>query len=112
MATKMPNIGQLDRRIEIQEPVETRTQSGSVSTTWNRVARCWAMVSYASTGNKEDVLGDMPVATTRQQFTIRYRDGLTEKMRIVYQGQYYNMLPPFEEVGRRAFLTIPAEKQV
>lgn len=112
MPEKTPRIGQLDRRIVIQEPTETRTATGGVETTWADWARCWAGVSYPLTGNNEDVQGDQPVATTRVQFTIRYRDGMSEKMRILYAGEYYDMEPPFAEVGRKQYMIIGAQKQV
>lgn len=111
MPEKSPRIGQLDRRIEIQEPTEARTATGGVETTWAAVARCWAGVSYPLTGNREAVEGDQSVATTRVQFTIRYRDGLDKKMRILYSGEYYDLLPPFAEIGRKQYLIIPAQKQ-
>lgn len=112
MAEKTPRIGQLDRRIEIQEPTETRTATGGVDTAWAAVARCWAGVEYPLTGNGEDVQGDQSVATTRVVFCIRYRDGLTEKMRIVYKGDNYDLLPPFQEIGRKQYMKIPAQKQI
>lgn len=111
MAEKTPSIGDLDKRIEIQQATETRSASGGVSVEWTAVARCWAGVSSPLTGNSQEVLGDQIVATTRVLFTIRYRDGLDKKMRIVYQGRYYDMLPPFQEVGRKQFLNIPAQEQ-
>ena len=111
MATPANYVGQLDRRIEIQEPTETRSDSGGVDTSWTAVVRCYAGVAYGKTGNSESVAGDQPVATTRVEFTIRYRTGLTETMRILYAGEYYNMLPPFREIGRRQFMAINAEKQ-
>jgi len=112
MPEKTPRIGQLDRRIEIQTPTETRTATGGVETTWAAFARCFAGVTYPLTGNNEDVLGDQPVATTRVMFTIRYRDELTEKMRILYAGEYYDLMPPFAEAGRKQYLIIQAQKQV
>lgn len=112
MADKAPHIGTLDRRIEIQQCAESRTASGSVTEAWSAVARCWAAVSYPNAGNSEDVMGDQLVATTRVDFTVRYRDGIDEKMRVLYQGKHHYILPPIKEVGRRAFLTIPTQKQV
>lgn len=106
-----PKIGQLDRRIEIQSFTDTRTATGAAERTWTAVARCFAGVSYPLTGNREDVEGDQPVATTRVTFTIRYRDGLNESMRILYSNKYYNLLPPFAEVGRKQYLQINAQEQ-
>lgn len=112
MTEKTPRIGQLDRRIEIQEPTETRTATGGVGVTWAAFARCWAGVAYPLTGNNEDVQGDQAVSTTRVVFSIRYRDGLNAKMRILYAGDYYDLMPPFSEVGRKQYLTIQAQKQL
>lgn len=111
MATT-PKIGQLDRRIEIQSPTSTRTATGGVDVTWTALYRCFAAVSYPLTGNQEDVEGDQSVATTRVTFTIRYRDGMDETMRILYSGEYYDLMPPFAEVGRKQYLTISAQKQI
>lgn len=110
----IPRIGQLDRRIEIQESTELRSATGSRTLEWTAVARCWAGVEHANTGNNEQVAGDQPVATTRIKFIIRYRSGLTENMRILYNSEYYDMLPPFEHLGRGndGYLVIPAQKQV
>lgn len=104
--------GQLDRRVEIQESTETRTSRGSVAETWTTVARVWAGISFPSSGNSEGVEADQVVSTTRVAFTIRYRDGITEKMRIVYGNENYAIIPPIEEHGRKQFLILRAEKQV
>ncbi len=104
--------GQLDRRIEIQEPTETRTARGSVTETWTTIARVWAGLSFPSSGNAESIEADQLVATTRVVFTIRYRDTITEKMRIVYGNENYSIIPPIEEQGRKTYLLIRAEKQV
>ena len=41
-------------------------------------------------------------------FIIRYRDGINQKMRIMYNGVYYDILNKFE-IGRREYLRLPAK---
>jgi len=104
-------IGKLDQRIEIQQKTAVRSATGSATATWSTVARVWAGLSYQSSGNSEQVEADQILATTRVAFTIRYRDGLSEEMRIVSDGKNYDIIPPMEQIGRKMYLKLRAELQ-
>lgn len=103
---KAPFIGQLDRRICIQQPVTSRGSSGQEVTTWTTFAECWASIEYPGTKSDEGVIADQEVSTTFTVFTIRYRDGIGQKMRVVYGGDYYDIQNKFE-IGRKEFLRLP-----
>ncbi len=101
-------IGQLDRRIRIETPTATRGSSGQELLTWATFAECWAGVEYPGTKSDEGVIADQEVSVTTVVFVIHYRDGLNQKMRIVYNDEYYDILNKFE-VGRRQYLRLPAK---
>ena len=101
----------MDRRIEIQTSAAARSTTGQELLEWTCLVRCWAAVAFPMTGSAEKVDGDQKVATTRTEFYIRYRDGLNEKMRVLYNGQYYDIMN-IVEVGRKEFMTLEAQKQV
>lgn len=101
-------IGQLDRRIRIETPTSTRGTSGQELLTWDTFAECWAAVEYPGTKSDEGVIADQEVSTTFVYFIIRYRDGINQKMRIVYNGENYDILNKLE-IGRREFLKLPAK---
>lgn len=101
-------IGQLDRRICIETPTSTRGTSGQEVLTWDTFAECWAGVEYPGTKSDEEVIADQEVSMTFVYFIIRYRDGIGQKMRILYNGDYYDIQNKFE-IGRREFLRLPAK---
>lgn len=103
---KTTYIGQLDRRIRIEHSTSTRGSSGQEVLTWSTFAECWASVEYPGTKTDEGVIADQEVSTTFVYFTVRYRDGIDQKMRIVYNNQYYDIQNKLE-IGRREFLRLP-----
>ena len=107
---KAINIGELNRRIEIQQEVATRGTSGQEILTWEQLACVWAKATYTLTGSGEDVTANQVIVTTRTDFVIRYRSGLDEKMRIVYNGSNYGILNIHEFQERNRFLMIQAHK--
>lgn len=101
------NIGQFDRRICIEAPSTSRGASGQELLTWSTFAECWASVEYPGTRTDEQVVADQEVSITSVIFRIRYRDGLNQKMRILYNSNYYDILNVLE-VGRKDYLRLPA----
>ena len=110
MRKKGINIGELNRRILIQQETATRGTSGQEVLTWANLADVWAKVDYPTTGSGEDIDGNQVIVTTRADFIIRYRDGIDEKMRIVYRGSNYGILNINEMQERNHFLLLQAHK--
>ncbi len=98
--------GELDRKIVIESATETRDDYGAVVQTWATFATVWA--------RKRDIRGSEQF--TAQQvnariaatFTVRWLDGVTEKMRISYDGQTWD-IRSINEIGRREGLELYAE---
>ena len=99
-------IGELDRRILFQNPVETKQSNGELLISWNSHGYRWAKVEpfMATEINENERLSVYSKAT----FTVRYDSALNEKMRIYFDGKIYN-IQGYTEIGRRQFMTIEAE---
>lgn len=112
MKKAQTSIGELNRRIQIQRATVSASATGMEVRTWETLYTLWAKVEFPQTGQQEIFLGDQQVATTRVNFTIRHRDGLGEKDRVVYLEQEYDILNIIEHGGRREYLIIQAEKRI
>lgn len=81
LASKV-TIGQLDQRIRIQEPVITDGSAGSdIVSSWADVVTVWASVTQRLGG--ESMEADRLTYNESTLFTIRYREGLNVRMRVV-----------------------------
>jgi len=107
---KKAGIGELNRRIVIQEETATRGTSGQEILSWATLYTCWAKIDFPGIGSGEQVDNDQVIVTTRLDFTIRKRDGIDEKMRVVYGGSNYSIININEHGGRNEFLLLQAQK--
>lgn len=97
--------GNLDRRITIEQATETQNAVGEPIVTWSTFATLWA--------SKRDVTGREPFTSQERYaevdtiFKIRWIDDLSAKMRISYDGRYYDIIR-FNELGRKEAIEIMA----
>lgn len=98
-----------DRYIEIQQATETIDTNGQAIQTWSRWQRARAKVESVSPS--EIFTADRTVSKKVRKFTFRYLDGVTPKMRILYESEYYNILliNELEQGGRHFWLQITGE---
>lgn len=101
-------IGNLNRRIDIYTQTTTADTYGATVETDSLVRSTWAQIEPAS-GN-EALEGKKDTATRAVKFMIRYRTGMTEKMKIKYDGSFYN-ITAIEEPDKKRTLVITAEKK-
>ncbi len=104
------NPSQLNRRIGIYKLNKTATSTGGFNETWTSVATVWAKVKNMS--GTELVRADQLGATAFTDFTIRYRSGIDETMKIVFRNKDYQIrhINNIDEADR--FLVIKAERGV
>lgn len=98
--------GRLDRRLVIERPIRDEVDSiGSPITTWEvvHVARC--QVLPVSGG--EVVRSGVERAVKLVRFVVRWME-ITEGDRVVYDGEYWNILH-LKEIGRREGIEILAQ---
>lgn len=101
--------GRLDRRITFEQEVETGSDdSGQPVTAWQQVGpACWAQKIDAGARQFFESAKENVEQTTT--FKLRWRDDVTQTMRIVCEGAVYEILPgAIKELGRREGLEIIA----
>lgn len=98
-------IGDLDRRIVVQQASTTQDSYGQPIETWTAVATVWAQVTPMrgrETFGSEQVLDRGP-----QRFRIRYRSDVTVQHRLSYNDIIYQ-IHDVQEVGRHEGLDLIA----
>jgi SPP1 family predicted phage head-tail adaptor len=100
------NIGQLDRKITIQEATLTKDAAGEEVETWGTYATLYAKKARKSAN--EGVSSEQLIATRVETFQARYKAGVTEQMRVIESGLIYN-IRGISEIGRKQGLEITAE---
>ena len=100
------HAGKMDRRITIQRREETQAPSGATAPNWINWAVVWAQVIPVS--GREYIAARQLQAERTTRFLIRWRAGVVSTMRILYDGQAYE-IRAIAEIGRRDGLDIRAE---
>lgn len=99
--------GSLNRRITLQAPVVTRDAYGGAVTTWSDVATVWAAVIPMR--GRELFAAQQVVALAEIKIRMRYRAGVDEAMRIVFDGKHYG-IQHIAEIGYRDGLELLVSK--
>jgi SPP1 family predicted phage head-tail adaptor len=112
MLSTKEHIGRLDRRITFQEKVITTNESNEDEETgWENIATnptVWASIKESTVGSGEQYRADKLTGFQSAVFVCRYRDDITVKNRIVYDGLAYDILS-MQEIGRKRFMSIETE---
>ncbi len=112
---KKLGIGRMSERITIEEYTNTRhPDTGDVIKSWVTFTSCWSEVypkgSFKPNAEKEE--SDRLTAISEDAFRIRFIEGVTEKMRILYDSKYYYIVSISKESDKRKFyLKIVTEKR-
>lgn len=98
-----PKISELNKKIKIQRKTVTPNSKGiqnKVQETWYTIggeSNCiWAKWEWISGSEFEvnDTINSKAIA----QVQIRFINGLTPDMRIIYKGQVYEIIPPIDDI--------------
>lgn len=82
--------GQYPHRVTIETPTESRTATGGQSFTWATFAQRWGRMVPKSA--REFMAAQQAFTEMQWMWEIRGRLALTTKMRIVFDGRYFNIL--------------------
>ena len=104
-------VGAMRERVELQNVTEAQSTSGFPAETWATLATVWAEVNYNILPSKEDTMADKTTAIGVVTFRIRLRSDITEKTRILYRANYYD-ITAIEETPGREFQIIQGEKRL
>ena len=105
-----PDIAALDTLIYLQSFTTAADAYGGLPKTWATYATEKARLQWSATGSGEDYDNHVNLSVTRIAFTIRWRDNVTVKDRILYDSEAYD-IRKIEELGRRKYLIITAERK-
>ena len=99
--------GKLRHMVTLQEPVKEQNPiTGAVINTWRDVATIWAEVAALSA--REFIAAQASQGEVTTRITVRYREDVTRKYRILFRGRVYNIegaLP--DPRSGREYLTLP-----
>lgn len=97
----------LNKRIAVDQPVQSKDPSGGNVTNWTELVSVKAGVKNLSGSERSATRHGGEIAEARTEFTIRYRPGLTAAMRVRYAGAAYNIrhVNNFNEANRWIILT-------
>lgn len=99
----------LDRRIRLEERTSTLDDGAPVNT-WTLVATVYAELRDVAPSRSEAVKQGLAVARNQTRCRIRWRDGVTSAMRVVWDGVAYNIVGGPAELGRREFMELVLER--
>lgn len=100
-------IGALDRRIEIQGATVTRDpDSNEQITAWTTVATVWA--NRRDVSAREFLAAGSVHSEQLVVFTIRWRAEIDTGMRVLHDGQVFDLTGK-GEIGRRQYLTLQSK---
>ena len=104
--------GKLRHRITLQKPVKTQSAStGAVINTWEDVAVLWADVVDLSA--REFIAAQAAQSEITTRITVRHRDDVTSKHRILFGGRVYNIHGALaDDKSGREYLTLPCSQGV
>lgn len=105
------NAGRLDRKVILEKPTTTRDDFGQSTQTFTKEAEVWAQRRDISA--KETTESDQPVASTRTEWTIRWRSDVRETWQLKTQApdrvQTFDIVGILE-LGRREGLRLICEQ--
>lgn len=101
------NAGLLDRLIEIQSVIQTRTSSGQVSITYERFKRCYAQ-RINILGKRENVINSKETVIFDAVYRIRYISNLKNNMRLIDGNEIFD-IKTIVPIGRKIGLDLSCQ---
>ncbi|WAH52079.1 phage head closure protein [Pseudescherichia vulneris] len=104
--------GKLNKRILLQRPVKVQSPvTGAVTDDWADVQELWASVVDLSARDLVAAQAGQSEVTTR--ITIRWREDVTDKHRVIYRNRIYNIHGVLEDdKSGLEYLTLPCSRGV
>lgn len=94
----MIDPGRLRERVTIQNATENRNAMGETTQTWGTYAERWASVQGISA--REFLLSGQQQTEISHRVRLRYVDGLTSTMRVLWRGRVLEIASALEHNNR------------
>lgn len=95
----MKTVSRLRHRLTLQQETQTADGAGGYTRTWSDVADVWAEIisvsgtaSSGSRGGKEILFAGQLQSQVTHKILLRYRDGVTAGMRLVFENRAFNII--------------------
>lgn len=103
--------GKLRHRLTIQEPTDTVGDTyGDATITWSDYATVWGSVTPLR--GQEQYQADQVQAGVTHRVTMRYRVGITSKMRISHNGRVLSIMSVIDREDRNIELELMCMEEV
>ena len=100
-------IGRMNSRITIQQRTLVENTYGEKTEQWTTLATCWAKADFPVSSSDEKINDGLQTGHLKVVFTIRYRTGITEVNRIVFNSENYD-IQFVQNTARNNYLVITA----
>lgn len=94
----MIDPGRLRERVTIQQATEVRNRLGETTQTWSTFVERWASVDGLS--GREVLLSGQQQTEVTHRVRMRYVDGLTQQMRLLWRGRVFEITSLLERNNR------------
>ena len=102
------SIGDLDKRVALEQPLDTFDEIGGVERTWVNVDDVWAQVTPVS--GREEFAGQREASVITHRVLIRWRPDVTGAMRLRMGERYLSVHAALDWDERRRFLLLQCEE--
>jgi len=102
--------GDLNRRITLQSRITAQDDGGRPSVAWADVVTVSAEVQDMLPSRGERIAEGLNVANRPCRIRIRYREGVSPDMRVLYRGRTLRIVSMPAELGHREGLEFMAEE--
>lgn len=101
----------LNKRCRIEYPVTTKDPVyGSVTTAWTLKAVLWCSIQDVLPSRSEKIKSGLAIGAKQARLRIRYRTDLDSSMRVMIEGDTYQIISDFAELGNKEFSEAMIEK--
>ncbi len=100
------NIGQLNHRLSIEQPVLAPDGGGGFTVAWQEVAEIYAAISELAGG--ELLQNGMITPSAPCRITILHRSDMREDMRLTGNGRIYEIVSLRDPDGKNTYLEVIA----
>ena len=101
-------IGNLRRRITLQQPDRTADGGGGAAIAWSDVATLWAQITPIRGSERQSA--EHVQATLRHRIRIRYRADVDPSMRFKADTRLFNIRAVMDEADRHEWLVCLCEE--
>ena len=110
----------LRHRLTLQQKVDTADGAGGYTKTWSDIVDLWAEIipmtgadsALNKGGGKKILFGGQVQSEISHKILLRYRDGVTAAMRLVYEDRIFNIRYVADTQESRETLVILAQEGV